>query len=147
MAVRRGLWAGKRGVLIGVLAVLLIIAGASAWWFWSNSGDSGSAGPTPAAAPRLTQPQADELAAQLGDPEPARVAEALTEDAAAAFLESPAPLVPPGATLTIDAASFTQTGDVDAVVAATVSGAQSAELVLYLGLEAGEWHVISSSTV
>jgi hypothetical protein len=136
---------GRRGraVGIGVAAALLLVGAAVVLWLSSTfaSDDDGGA----AAAPGLTEEEAGRLEAGLVDPDPAGVAAVLAESTAAAYLESPSPLVPPEASLTIDTSSFTRTGDVDALVAATVdAGGRRSDVVLFLGLEGDQWRVISS---
>lgn len=140
MTVRR-----RTRVLLGGLGVVLLAGTAAVvLWFTGFFDRQEPAAPPP---PGLDQPQADRLATGLADPDPGRVAEVLSQDAAAAYLEAPAPVIPAGSTLTLDAASFTVTSDVDAVVSGTLtSGAEAADLVLFLALEEGEWRVLTSAT-
>jgi hypothetical protein len=132
-------------LLVGLGVVLLAGAAAAVLWFSGIFDDEKAvAAPPP---PGLDQSQADRLATGLADPDPAHVADVLSEDAAAAYLQAPAPVIPPGSTLVLDASTFTVTGAVDAAVAGTVtSGAQATDVVLLLALEDGEWRVLTSVT-
>jgi len=134
-----------RGILLGVgIGVLLVGAAAAVLWFGGFFETEEPAAPT---GPDLSQPEADRLAAGLADPDPAQVTSVLSEEAAAAFLEAPAPVIPPGASLELDASTFTVTGEEDAVVGGTLTtGAEVTDIALLLALEDGEWHVLTSMT-
>jgi hypothetical protein len=130
---------------VALLAGAVVLVGAAVtvvvWLLWGRAVEDAAS-----AAPVLSQAKADAMALVLSDPDPTRAAAALSAEAAAVYLAAPGPLVPAGSTLTLDAATFTQTGEADAVVGATVSGAQTSDLLLFLGLEDGEWHLIASVT-
>jgi hypothetical protein len=133
-----------RVLLVGLGALLLAGAVAAVLWFGGFLDEKETAAPP---QPGLDQAEADRLATGLADPDPAQVADVLSEDATAAYLEAPAPVIPPGSTLVLDASTFTVTGDVDAAVAGTLtSGAGPTDVVLLLALEDGEWRVITSVT-
>jgi hypothetical protein len=117
------------------------------FWLAAPDRDRSITAPEAPTGPGLDQPQADQLATALSDDDPARVAGVLAQEAAAAYLEAPAPVVPPDATLELDASTFTVTGEVDAAVAGSLTaGATTTDLVLLLALEDGEWRVITSMT-
>ncbi len=119
---------------------------AAGGFLWSRGWFSPAERSAPS-APGLAQAEADRLAAGLSDPVPEVVADVLASEAAAAYLEEPAPVVPGDATLALDASTFTATSEVDGVVGGTfTAGGDVTDVVLMLALENGEWRVLTSVT-
>jgi hypothetical protein len=130
---------------LGVVLVAAVIAGVL--WFGGFLRSTAGEDAAPAPVPGLDQPEADRLATGLADQDPAQVAQVLSADAAAAYLEAPAPVIPAGSTLALDASTFTTTSDEDAVVSGTLTaGSDVTDLVLLLALEGGTWRVLTSVT-
>ena len=137
----------RRTVVWFVGLAVLVLAVAAVAGLWSGGYFDGEEEAAAPSAPGLEQPEADRLASGLADPEPTQVAEVLSEDAATAYLAAPAPVIPPGSTLTLDASTFTVTSEVDAVVGGTLTaGAEVTDIVLLLALEDGQWRVLTSVT-
>ena len=96
-------------------------------------------------APPLTEEQAQQLAGQLADTDPAVVAPAIAEAVRAEYQASPAPLLPEGGTLTIDPATFTPGTEVGyATVQASAVGPQTGQFLVALVYEDQEWHVLAT---
>jgi hypothetical protein len=138
----------RRGLLYAGAAALVVFLAAGAFlWFRGWFSPSEPSAPPAPDAPGLAQAEADRLAEGLADRDPERVAEVLSSDAAAAYLENPAPVVPEDATLELDASTFTATSEVDGVVGGTfTAGSDVTDVVLMLALEDGEWRVLTSVT-
>ncbi|WP_460683478.1 hypothetical protein [Modestobacter lapidis] len=99
----------------------------------------------PPAAPSLTEEQAQQLAGQLADPDPAVVAPAIAEAVRAEYEAAAAPLVPAGGTLTIDPATFVSGLEPGyATVQASASGPQVGQFLVALVYENQEWHVLAT---
>src|SRR5688572_13632697 len=136
--------ADKRAV-IGIAALLVVATVAAVLWFtvWRPT----PAGDEPAAPPTLSEAEATTIETALADAEPEQVATVLSPESAAAYLEEPAPVVPIGATVTIDRSTFTTTDERNALVAARVDdGGAVSDVVLLLTLEDDEWRVLTSVT-
>jgi hypothetical protein len=119
------------------LAIVLVI-------LWPSAGSHGHR-TAAATAATLSQTQADLLARQLSNPNPAVVAGALAAAIRPAFQSAPAVLVPPGDVLHINAATFAPGADADhGTVQATATGPRAGAFLVLLLRESGSWHVLGT---
>lgn len=143
MAFVRG--SANKRLVVGLVVLIGVAAVAGVLWFtvWRTTPD----GAEPTATPTMSEADATAIERALADQDPERVATVLSPEAAAAYREEPAPVVPTGATVTIDRSTFTVTDERNAVVAASVDdGGAVSDVVLLLTLEDDEWRVLTSVT-
>jgi hypothetical protein len=129
---------------LGAAVVVLLAAGAVGFALWPSSASPGTpATPEPAT---LTPAEATALAGQLSSPDPSVVAGALVSSVRDTFLAHPAPVLPAGDALTIDAATFQvgSGGDGYGSVQATATGPQAGTFLLFLVREDGTWRVLQT---
>ncbi|MGX5653262.1 hypothetical protein ACWKWC_00620 [Geodermatophilus nigrescens] len=126
-----------------MLAIAAAATVAATLWLARSSDEAADAGPP--TAPPLTEEQAQQLAGQLADTDPAVVAPAIAEAVRAEYQASPAPLLPEGGTLIIDLATFTPGTEVGyATVQASAAGPQTGQFLVALVYEDQEWHVLAT---
>ncbi len=126
-----------------MLAIAAAATVAVTLWLARSSDEAADAGPP--TAPPLTEQQAQELAGQLADPDPAVVASVIAEAVRAEYEAAAAPLVPAGGTLTINPATFTPGTEVGyATVQASATGPQTGQFLVALVYEDQEWHVLAT---
>lgn len=135
-------WWQRWQVVAAVVTIVLVGAGVAAWFVWLRP-DTTEPAADPV-LPALSQPEADLLSEELGAQDPAVVTDALAEEVREQFAAAPAPLLPAGSSLQIDAATFEQGEDGYAAVQATSPGPPPATFVLYLSYEEGQWRLVSS---
>lgn len=127
----------RRRWLLPAVGLVLVLVAAGVTALLLLGGDGGTASPPP-----LTQTQADDLAAVLSAAEPDVVTDALAAGLAVDFAAAPGPLLPDGARLTIDAASFRPGADGYGTVDAR---AGDAAYVVFLAREGDVWRVLGTA--
>lgn len=147
----------RTAVIVGtVMAAILVIGGvvAGITWFAADDDEAPAAAPTapPAdaststsASPPVDEAWALEVAAALADQDPDRVSTAMPAAVAAAYLQNPLPLLPPGVDLAVDLEGWTRTGETTAHVPAELTGALQERWVLLLLREGDEWTVYGTA--